>query len=259
MVERAIYAVLAGLVRFALRGLLRWRFDVRGVEHVPTHGGAVLAFNHHSYLDFFAVGLPVYYQRRRRPRFLAKAELFRTPVFGWVLRRSGQVPVDRASAAGRAAAFRRAVEQLRGGDLIAIAPEQTISQSFELLPFRTGAVRMAQAAGVPIIPSVAWGDQRLATKGRPIRPVWRIPVLVRYGEPVHVPPDADPAEVTRALQDTMAAMLDEVIRSYPDRPRPGDDWWVPARYGGSAPPHEEVLRAHLERLRGWEEGEQRAS
>lgn len=232
--------------------LMRWRLDVRGVEHVPATGGVVVTFNHHSYADFAMCGWAVYRQRGRAVRFLAKRELFERPVLGWLLRSAGQVPVERESRGSRTEAFQHAVAALRGGEIIAVAPEQTISRSFELLPFTHGAVRMAREAGVPIVPSVNWGTQRWATKGRPVRWLaFGLPVLIRYGEPIVVGPDEDLDAATDRLQATMAELLDEVQRAYPVSPEPGDDWWLPARLGGSAPPHEEVLRAHRERQARW--------
>jgi hypothetical protein len=109
---------------------------------------------------------------------------------------------------------------------------------------------MAQAAQVPIVPAVAWGDPRFFTKRRKPHLIRRLPVTVRYAPPVHVAPDDDPVDATERLRSVMAGMLDDAIRTYPDAPRPGDDWWQPARYGGTAPVHDEVVRAHLARWRG---------
>jgi 1-acyl-sn-glycerol-3-phosphate acyltransferase len=234
--------------------LMGWRVDVQGLERVPRRGGAVLAFNHHSYFDFVMVAWDVVRKVERPVRFLAKREIWSSRWAGWIVRLGGAVPVDRTDTTSRHGAFTAAVEALERGELVAVAPEQTISPSFELLPFRTGAVRMAKAAGVPIVPVIGWGTQRFATKGTKLRLARRIPVVVRYGEPVHVGPDDDPVVITATLQERMEAMLDEVQRSYPDRPRPGDDAWAPARLGGSAPTHAEVLAAHRRRTEGWVEG-----
>ncbi|HEX2029273.1 MAG TPA: lysophospholipid acyltransferase family protein [Nitriliruptorales bacterium] len=240
--------------------LMRWRLDVRGLDHVPTTGGVVVTFNHHSYADFAMCGWPIYRQRGRPVRFLAKRELFDRPVLGRLLRSAGQVPVERSSRGGRSEAFEHAVTALRGGEVIAVAPEQTISRSFELLPFTHGTVRMARESGVPIVPSVNWGTQRWATKGRPVRWLaFGLPVLIRYAEPIVVGADEDLGAATDRLQATMAELLDEVQRAYPERPRPGDDWWLPARLGGSAPPHEEVLRDHRERQDRWRGGDEHRS
>jgi 1-acyl-sn-glycerol-3-phosphate acyltransferase len=226
----------------------RWRVRVDGLEQVPRQGGAVLAFNHHSYLDYVMVAWGPVLQLRRPVRFLAKREIWASRWTGWLVRWGEAVPVDRTSDTARADAYAAAVAALRAGDLVAVAPEQTISTSFELLPFRTGAVRMAQRAGVPIVPAVGWGTQRFAAKGVGIRAAFGIPVTVRYGPPVHVAADEDPVVATRRLQERMTELVEEVQRSYPDGTPPGA-WWVPARLGGGAPPHDEVLRAHEERFR----------
>jgi 1-acyl-sn-glycerol-3-phosphate acyltransferase len=243
---RVIEALVVAFVR-----LLGWRLRVEGLGNVPRQGGAVLAFNHHSYLDFVMLGWGPVRTLRRPVRFLAKREIWASRWTGWLVRWAEAVPVDRGSAAARAGAFDAAADALRGGDLVAVAPEQTISPSFELLPFRTGAVRMAQQAGVPIVPVLGWGSHRFATKGHKLRLTRRLPVVVRFGEPLMVSPDDDPVLATKQLQERMEALLEEVQRSYEDG-TPAGAWWVPARFGGGAPDHAEVLRAHQERTRGWE-------
>lgn len=249
---------LAAAVVIAFVRLMRWRVRVEGLHHIPDRSGAIIAFNHHAYSDFSMVAWEVYRRLGRGVRFLAKQELFERRSIGWILRGAKHVPVARGSREGRLEAFRAAVEALQAGELVAVAPEQTISQSFDLLPFSTGAVRMAQLAGVPIVPCIGWGSQRFATKGRPVRLARRIPVTVRYGPPIEVPAAADTHEATDELRAVMLRMLDEVIADYPEPPRPGDDWWVPRRLGGSAPAHEDVLRAHLDRETGWR-GDQRSA
>lgn len=235
------YRVVAWIVVAFVR-LLGWRVRVRGLEHVPRAGGAVITWNHHSHIDFLMTALDIYRRLDRPVRFLAKREVWRSRLFGWVPRFAEAIPVDRRSAGGRAGALSAAVEALEDGDLVLVAPEGTISRSFELLPFRTGAVRMAQAAGVPVVPSVNWGTHRLSTTGHPVNPfrALRIPIEVRFGPPVEVGPGEDPAAVTGKVHGEMAAMLDEVQRTYPDG-TPEDAWWVPARLGGGAPSHDEVL------------------
>ncbi|MDX1511207.1 MAG: lysophospholipid acyltransferase family protein [Nitriliruptorales bacterium] len=224
-----------------------WRVDVEGLEHVPRTGGAVLAFNHHSYFDFVMVAWNIVRKLKRPVRFLAKREIWQSKA-GPIIRLAKAVPVDRTDASSRHNAYDAAIASLAAGDLLAVAPEQTISPSFQLLPFRTGAARMAQQAGVPIVPVVGWGTQRFAAKGHGISFKWRLPVMVRYGPPMSVGTDDDPKVVTERLQHVMEAMLAELQESYPDRPTPGDDWWLPASLGGSAPPHADVLAAHQARF-----------
>jgi 1-acyl-sn-glycerol-3-phosphate acyltransferase len=246
------WKLIAGIVVAFVRAL-RWRIRVEGLEHVPSRGGAVLAFNHHSYFDFVMLAWAPVLRLRRPVRFLAKREVWASRWTGWIVRWGEAVPVDRSSASARAGAFDAAAVALRAGDLVAVAPEQTISRSFELLPFRTGAVRMAQQGGAPIVPVVGWGSQRFATKGRRPRLITRLPVVVRFGEPLAVGPEEDPVVATAALQDRMERLLDEVQRDYEDG-TPAGAWWVPAKLGGGAPSHHEVLRAHLDRTSSWEGG-----
>ena len=243
------WRVLAAIIILAVR-VLGWRIEVRGLEHVPASGGAVLAFNHHSYVDFMMVGWPIVRQRRRPMRFLAKREIWSSRKVGWVVRWAEAIPVDRGSESARAAAFEAATQALEEGDLVAVAPEQTISSSFELLPLRTGAARMAQQAGVPIIPVAGWGSQRALTKGGPKRLIRKLPVTVRFGDPLQVGPDDDVVEATEELTRRMTHLLHVVQETYPDGAPTGASW-VPARLGGGAPDHAEVLREHTERERRW--------
>lgn len=230
---RVIAMIAITLVRLA-----RWRIDVQGLEHVPRDHGAVLAFNHHSYADFVMLAWGPVRILQRPIRFLAKREIWEKRPTRWVVRAAGAVPVDRGSATARSGAFDAAAGALRAGELVAVAPEQTISDSLELLPFRTGAVRMAQLAGVPIVPVVGWGSHRFATKGRPMRLICKLPVTVRFGAPQRVDPDEDPVVAIERLRDHMREMLHEVQRTYPDG-TPAGASWVPARLGGAAPPAED--------------------
>jgi 1-acyl-sn-glycerol-3-phosphate acyltransferase len=232
--------------------LLRWRIDVRDIHNVPSEGGAVLAFNHHSYADAIMVAWGVVLHARRPLRFLAKREACEGRWIGWLTRWVAAIPVDRASSSARATALKEAEVALRAGDLVTIAPEQTISDSFELLPFRLGAARLAIAADVPVIPCVGWGSQRSVGPDRRLAKVVRLPVTVRFGEPMRPAAGEDAAAFTRRLRERMQVMLDEVQRSYPDG-MPAGAAWVPARLGGGAPGHAEVLAEHLTRIREWGE------
>ncbi len=241
-----VYRFAAGIA-FLLMRLQRWRFDVRDAHHLPEVGGAVIAANHTSFVDFFTTGRHAYLEQGRPVRILAKESLFRVPVFGWFMRRAEHIPVHRG-AGGRALAS--AVEALQRGELVLVLPEQTISPAFELLTFKRGAARMAAAAGVPLIPAVSWGTHRFATVGRRPRFRWRLPVTIHYGEPMYPQPDDDLGEVLVELRLRIERLLHHVQSTYPDG-APRDAWWVPARLGGGAPPPDEV-RAFLESLRqGW--------
>lgn len=245
----------AAWAAFAVMRLQRWRFDVRGAEHLPRVGGAVLVHNHTSFWDFLTVGRLPYLEWGRPVRILAKASLFRAPVFGALMRRAGHIPVQRGLGSR---AFAGAVTALRAGELVLVLPEETISPAFELLPFKRGAIRMAMAAKVPIIPAVSWGSHRFHTVGRRPRWSWRLPVVVRYGEPLH-PRRGDDAEALMIeLERRVAALLDEAQHAYLDG-MPAGAWWVPARLGGGAPTPQEASRFVQDLRARWsdESGEDR--
>lgn len=244
----AVYRFAAGIA-FAIMRVQGWRFDVTGLEHVPRRGGAVIVANHQSFWDYFTVGRPSYLGLGRPVRILAKASLFGTPVFGWLMRRARHIPVQRGAGGG---ALSAAVDALRAGELVLVLPEQTISRSFELLEFKTGAVRMAAAAGVPLVPAASWGTHRFHTAGRRLRPRWRLPVSVRYGAPLVVGPDDHVAEATAELRARVAGLVDEAVAAYPDG-APAGAWWVPERFGGGAPHHDRALAAFDELARRWRE------
>lgn len=231
------------VAEFIVLVLFRWQVRVHGLEHIPRDRGAVLVYNHHSYFDFVMVGWAIVRDLRRPARFLAKAEIWSNPLGRWIVEGVRAVPVQRRSSTGRHGALDAAIDALRAGDLVVVAPEQTISPSFELLPFRSGAVRMAQAAGVPVIPVAGWGTHRFFTKGHGPHWAGRIPVTVRYGAPMTIEADEDVHAATQRVAATLARMVDDVQRTYPDG-SPAGVWWVPDRLGGGAPSHADVLAAH---------------
>ncbi len=206
------------------------RFTVTGMEHLPATGGAVLAINHTGYLDFTFAGLPFYRLKPRRMiRYMAKQEVFDHKITGPVMRKLRHIPVDRSSGA---ASFDVAVQYLKAGELVAVYPEATISRSFELKEFKSGAARMAIAADVPIIPHIVWGAQRIWTKDHP-KNMWRpkVPISIAVGEPI--PPTLPPTELTALLRARMQDLLEQVQDAY--GPYPPGEFWVPHRLGGGAP------------------------
>jgi 1-acyl-sn-glycerol-3-phosphate acyltransferase len=222
--------ILAARGLFAALGL---RFTIEGAHHLPRSGGAVVASNHVSYLDFTFVGFGAR-DAGRLVRFMAKESVFRHPVAGPLMRGMQHIPVDRAAGS---AAFRGAMSALKAGELVGVFPEATISRSFELKEFKAGAARMAQAAGVPLVPTVVWGGQRIYTKGRPRDFTHRgKAITVAFGEPLTPGRRDNGEEVAAELRRRMTTLLDQVRTAYPDRPRGDDDrWWLPASMGGTAP------------------------
>lgn len=216
---------------------LDFRFQMAGTEHVPRSGGAVLAFNHISYLDFVLGGYAAQ-PSKRLVRFMAKRELFDHRWTGPLMRSLHHISVDRAEGV---ASYDEAVRHLRMGEVVGIFPEATISRSFELKELKTGAARLAATAGVPLVPAVLWGTQRIKTKDHPQDLSRGKTIAISVGEPLH-PTGRHPVAETAELKDRMATLLDETIRAYPADEQPPGSWWLPASYGGTAPTPEEAAR-----------------
>ena len=206
------------------------RFDFKGVHHIPRDGGAILSINHVGYLDFALTGtaaLPT----GRYVRFMAKKEVFDNKLAGPLMRGMHHICVDRSSGS---ASFVAALRALRSGEIVGIFPEGTISVSFEIKELKSGAVRLAMAAGVPVIPTIVWGSQRIWTKKvkRNLRRE-KFPITVAFGEPLYFDKQSNVEASESVLRETMIAMLHEVQDKYPDSHQ--GQRWAPLRLGGSAP------------------------
>ncbi|MGK5742395.1 lysophospholipid acyltransferase family protein [Micromonospora sp. URMC 103] len=221
--------------------VLDLRITVEGAHHVPRAGGAVLASNHVSYLDFIFCGFGAH-ESRRLVRFMAKQSVFSHRVSGPLMRGMRHIPVDRAAGAGSYAA---AVDALRRGEVVGVFPEATISQSFVVKELKSGATRMAREAAVPVLPVALWGTQRLWTKGRPRTLTRRhTPITILVGEPMEPAAWPDATTMTVALKERLSALVDRAQREYPEPPTgPEDRWWLPAHLGGTAPTPEEAAAA----------------
>jgi len=199
-----------------------WRLE--DLDRVPQEGPIIIAGNHLSYLDPFAHGYFVV-RAGRRPRFLAKQELFENPFLRVVLRGAGQIPVRRGI--GDQAPLEGAARALTRGEVVVVYPEGTsVTENPDFSPGRgkTGAVRLSLMAGVPILPVATWGGQYVwlrSGKGnlRFGRPIW-----VKAGDPFvpseHAGSDPDPKTV-RALTDQLmgelARLVDDLRSWYPKR------------------------------------------
>ncbi|WFE94394.1 lysophospholipid acyltransferase family protein [Micromonospora sp. WMMD987] len=223
--------------------VLDLRLTVDGSHHVPRTGGAVLASNHVSYLDFIFCGYGAH-ASRRLVRFMAKHDVFAHKVSGPLMRGMKHIPVNRAAGVG---SYNTAVDALRRGEVVGVFPEATISRSFTVKELKSGAARMAQTAGVPLLPVALWGTQRLWTKGRPKTLTRRhTPVTILLGEPMDPTAYPDANTMTAELKTRLSALVDRAQREYPDKPSgPDDTWWQPAHLGGTAPNPQEA--AELDR------------
>jgi len=207
----------AGLLRGTLTCVTRK--DWHGQENLPPVGqGFIAVSNHITYADplTFAHFL---YNAGRVPRFLAKSSLFGVPIIGPVLRACGQIPVYRGSARAKDAVDEGALALTSGGT-IAVFPEGTLTRDPELWPMvaRTGVARMALETGVPVVPVVQWGAQRLLGTYKKVPHLFpRKKVTVIAGPEIDLSEFRDrplDAELLRAatdhIMDTLTAMLQDV-------------------------------------------------
>ncbi len=172
----ALYRILrAGLPSIVMP---YFRVSVEGLEHVPEAGAAVVAGNHLSFIDSIVLGLalprPLYY--------LGKADYWESARTRWLVAGAGVVPVHRDGGDRGEDSLRAGVQLLQRGDLLGIYPEGTRSPDGRLYRGKTGPVRMALEAGVPIVPfGIIGSDVAMPQDRRVIR---RAPITLRFGRPV---------------------------------------------------------------------------
>jgi 1-acyl-sn-glycerol-3-phosphate acyltransferase len=227
------YSAIIRVAKLGFR-VLGQRIDITGLEHLPRTGGALVAVNHISYVDFIYGGLPVE-RIGRRPRFMAKRELFDHRITGPIMRACRHIEVDRADGESSLAV---ALDFLRKGEMVGIFPEATISRAMEIKELKTGAVRIAAAADAPLVPVVVWGTQRMMTKDHDKDFSRGKAITITVGAPLPLSGEAVADSVR--LRTTMSALLDDAIRSYPQHEP--EAWWLPASYGGTAPTLEQAAR-----------------
>ena len=196
---------------------LVYRFQVRGDEHIPTHGAAVLVCNHVSFID--AVLLMA--ASPRPIRFLMDHRIFQVPVLGWLFKLAKAIPIapQKEDPAAYEAAFDAAAQVLREGDLLAIFPEGGLTRDGTLQPFKGGVMKIlerAQADGAPVavIPMAlvnVWGSffSRVEQRnGEPTAMVWpfRRGLFSRVGLNVGAPM-AVSSVTPDALRERVAALM----------------------------------------------------
>ena len=193
------YFVAGALGWPAVYGL--YRLHAEGVEQLPQ-SGFVVAANHTSSFDPWPLGMPLW--PRRQLHFMAKTELF-NPVLAPLLHAVGAFPVRRGERDIQA--IETAVRLCREGKVVGMFPEGTrkekgLRKKFEHRP-RTGAARIALAAGVPLVPAAVKGTDRLARLG---------PIRIRYGSPVPLGDvvDAPPRDAAQEATDRLMRSIYEL-------------------------------------------------
>lgn len=235
--------IAAARVVFFAQGL---KFRIRGADNVPRTGGAVMMINHTGYMDFTYAGLAGL-RSRRFVRFMAKQAIWKNRLAGPLMTGMKHIPVDRSAGAD---SYRKALAALKAGEIVGVFPEATISLSFELKDFKNGGVRMAQAAGVPILPVTIWGSQRVWTKNYPKRlGRTNTPIFITVGEPIHLERREDADAATARVRAVMEAQLHADQAEYPPF-GPDEQHLLPARLGGTAPTPEQAREREQAAQRG---------
>lgn len=215
--------------------LLLARFRIRHGEKLPREGAFILAPNHYSNLDPVTTGYIVW-KLGRVPRFLAKASVFTVPVLGAILRKTGQIPVERHGGGRTAQPLAAAARLADEGLAVIIYPEGTLTREPELWPMRgkSGAVRMALEHDVPIVPMAHWGVQQILPRySKKVSLFPRKTVEAIVGDPVDLTPwRGRPithellAEATEAVMADITRLLEQLRGEQAPRER-----WDPSMHG----------------------------
>jgi 1-acyl-sn-glycerol-3-phosphate acyltransferase len=177
-----------------------FRFKSKGEEHLPRDGGFVLSASHHSNIDPWPLGLPLYPERQLR--FMAKSEMYRYPPLRWILTGAGAFPVRRGI--GDEDAIRKAIELASAGEVVAIFPEGTrrrkgVVKKHKARP-HTGAARVAIQASVPLVPAAIGGTESLSRLG---------PLRVAYGPPIELD-DLKDLDIRRASKVATERLMEAI-------------------------------------------------
>lgn len=212
----SVFWILAGvLVPFMT---LVARYDIEDSEKLPKTGAYVLAPNHYSEIDPVVMG-HVAWRLGRLPRFLTKGSLFTVPVLGWLLRSSGQIPVQRGGS-GRGGGPVQAAEQLVAkGQMVIVYPEGSLTRDPDLWPMRgkTGAVRIALEQDIPVIPAAHWGTQTLMARySKKLNVFPRKRIAVKFGDPVDLSAFRGRSLDTATLNDATSVVMDAITRLVED-------------------------------------------
>lgn len=213
------------------------KFTVTGEENLPTEGGFLLVSNHLSNVD--PLCLCWYFMKRNTAvRFLAKKSMFSVPVFGWIIKGMGLIPVNRDSNPSAVLAPTR--EALTAGEVVGIYPEGTLTRDPDQWPmeFKSGAARLALDTGVTVIPLSQWGPQDIMApynaKGMDMRPGRRI--SYHFGAPVDLsdligPAGSEDHDAVNAATARILQAVREGVGQLRGLPVP-DTVWDPATQAG---------------------------
>lgn len=234
----SMFWLLAGLILPLWSCMVRYRFTP--ASKLPSTGPFILSPNHYSEIDPVAMGAAIWHLGRL-PRFMAKASLFKVPVIGWLLRASGQIPVQRAGSARGATdsdPMGAASELIKHEAGVIVYPEGTLTRDPHLWPMRgkSGAVRLALETGIPLIPAAHWGTQELMPRyGKSIRPFPRKTIEVSIGSPLDLSEFRERGINQQTINEATALLMREITRLLSELrgEDPPAELWDPAKHDQS--------------------------
>jgi putative phosphoserine phosphatase / 1-acylglycerol-3-phosphate O-acyltransferase len=190
------------------------RFDIDGVDNIPSTGPAILVGNHRSYFDTLAISVTIA-RTDRTVRFLGKKEVFDAPVVGQIAAAMGGIRVDRGT--GSDEPLKAAAEALEHGDLVALMPQGTIPRGKSFfdprLKGRWGAARLAAMTGAPVIPIGLWGTEKVWPRSSRVPNVLNIvnppQVTIRAGTPVKLKYESAETDTKKIMKAIMDLLPDE--------------------------------------------------
>lgn len=226
----SIFWLLASLILPLWSAMVRYRFTPD--SKLPATGPFILSPNHYSEIDPIAMGAAVWHLGRL-PRFMAKASIFKVPVLGAILKRSGQIPVERESSSRTASdgnPMGAAGELIRRQSSVIVYPEGSLTRDPNLWPMRgkSGAVRLALESGIPLIPAAHWGTADLMPRySKKIRPIPRKTIHVAIGEPLDLSKFADREIDQKVVNEATSLLMQEITRllaGLREEPAPAEIW-----------------------------------
>ena len=185
------HSILQALIRGFLHIVFRYR--VEGSENIPAGGGAIVALNHRSYWDVVFAGAII----RRPLRYMAKAALFKNPVFGWLITTLGAFPVQRGK--GDIGAIKSALGILKGGNVMLIFPEGRRVLDGSHPGGKPGVALIATTAKVPVVPICISGEYKFRNK-----------ITFKIGEPIYLSEGLEKRPDSGALQEMSDKIMNAV-------------------------------------------------
>lgn len=188
------------------------KLRIRPGSHLPPSGPFILSPNHYSEIDPIVMGVVVW-KLRRTPRFLAKASLFRVPALGWLMRFTGQIPVERDATAQLGQPLQAAKLLTDRNQGVIVYPEGTLTKDPNLWPMRgkSGAVRMALEQNIPLYPAAHWGTQHwMGRYAKKIRFFPRTTIDAVVGEPFDLSAYQGKPLTKELLQEATDKLMHEI-------------------------------------------------